>query len=196
MDRRIYHGNITPTGLARTLQAAFNRGNFRAQVVGGNDPLAVQIATAAGARSGGSTAITIQLHQIEDGVLVEVGEQSWLGLAASMGTTAVSVLLRPMQILGRLDDIAQDVESLQLNDSIWRVIEQAVEAAGASHAISERLRRLTCEYCGTANPVGEGACLACGAPLGEEQPRACGTCGYVVEAGATRCPNCGAVLAR
>jgi double zinc ribbon protein len=194
MDRRIYHGNITPSDIARALQANFNRGHFHAQTVGNVEALAVQIATLRGSRSGGETAITVGVHAIEDGVMVELGEQSWLGVAASMGATAVSVLFRPMQILGRLDDIAQDIESIQLNDSIWRVIEQAVEAAGASHALSERLSRLTCEYCGTANPVGEGRCIACGAPLGEEQPGTCQECGYVVARGDQKCPNCGAIL--
>jgi RNA polymerase subunit RPABC4/transcription elongation factor Spt4 len=136
------------------------------------------------------------LHQVEDGVMVQMGEQSWLGVAASLGTTAASVLFRPMQILGRLDDLAQDIESIQLNDSIWRVIEQTAEASGASHELSERLRRLTCEYCGTANSVGAESCVACGAPLGAEQPRTCTNCGYLVTAEEVKCPNCGASLAR
>jgi hypothetical protein len=194
MDRRIYHGNIKPSDIAQALEATFNRGNFRAQTAGNAETLAVQIATTPGSRSGGQTAITVGLHAIEDGVMVELGEQSWLGVAASVGTTAASALFRPLQILGRLDDIAQDIESIQLNDHIWRVIEQATEAAGATHALSEQLSRLTCDYCGTANPVGEGSCLACGAPLGAGQPRACKKCGYVVAAEDTKCPNCGAAL--
>lgn len=196
MNRRIYHGNITPEDVARTLQAAFNRGNLRAQVLGKGGKLAVQIATAAGAPSGGQTALTVHLDQIEDGVVVQMGEQAWLGVAASLGTTAVSALFRPLTILGRLDDIAQDVENIQLGDRIWRVIESSVDAVGASHALSERLRRLTCDYCGTANPVGQGACLACGAPLGDEHPRACNNCGFVVAPEAMKCPNCGAELPR
>jgi RNA polymerase subunit RPABC4/transcription elongation factor Spt4 len=138
----------------------------------------------------------VHLDQIEDGVVVQMGEQAWLGLAASLGTTAVSALFRPLTILGRLDDIAQDVENIQLGDRIWRVIESSVDAVGASHALSERLSRLTCDYCGTANPVGQGACLACGAPLGDEQPRACNNCGFVVAPEAMKCPNCGTELPR
>ena len=194
MEQRIYHGNLTPREVARELQAAFQHGNMRVQVLGDPDGTAVQIASAAGQRSGGQTAITVHIREVEDGVMIEIGEQSWLGIAASMGTTAVSVLFQPLRIIERLDDIAQDIESLGLTERIWRVIEQTARMAGASHELSERLSRLTCLYCGTANPVGEGACFACGAPLGAEQPRACRNCGYVVAAGETKCPNCGAAL--
>ena len=194
MEQRIYHGSLTPRDVARELQAAFYHGNMRVQVLDDPQGTAVQIATAAGTQSGGQTAITVQIRQIEDGLMIQIGEQSWLGIAASMGTTAVSVLFQPLRIIERLDDIAQDIESLQLTDRIWRVIEQTAKMAGATHELSERLSRLTCLYCGTANPVGEGACIACGAPLGAEQPQACRNCGYVVAAGETKCPNCGAVL--
>jgi hypothetical protein len=194
MEQRLYHGSFTPGDVARELQAAFHHGNMRVQVVGGEEGTAVQIATTAGRRSGGHTAISVQIRQIEDGVLIQIGEQSWLGIAASMGTTAVSVLFQPLRIIERLDDIAQDIESIQLTESIWRVIDQTAKIAGATHDLSDRLSRLLCLYCGTANPVGEGACLACGAPLGAEQPQACHNCGFVVAAGETKCPNCGAVL--
>ena len=75
-------------------------------------------------------------------------------------------------------------------------IEQAARASGASQELSERLKRVMCEYCRTANPVGQGACLACGAPLGESQPTTCPRCGFVVALDETSCPNCGLVLNR
>ena len=90
-----------------------------------------------------------------------------------------------------LDDIAQDIESLQLPDEIWQTVEEAAVAAGASLELSDRLRRAVCSYCNTANPVGESACIACGAPLGDVQPRTCLNCGFVVRTGETTCPNCG-----
>lgn len=194
MEQRIYHGDITPEDVANQLRAGFDRGNFRVQGLRGEDSLTVQIATVAGLRSGGSTAITVQIRPIEDGVMVQLGEQSWLGIAASVGMTAASVLFRPMRLLERLDDIAQDIESIQLTERVWSVIEETAKAAGASHALSERLSRLTCSYCGTANPVGEGNCLACGAPLGAEQPSACRNCGFVLSPGDKTCPNCGTAV--
>ncbi len=191
MDRRIFHGNITPTDVARALMAEFNQGNLRTQLVGEEDNLTVQIASSQWARSGGRTAITVNLQTIEDGVMVQVGQQEWLGVAASLGQTAISALLNPLNLLGRLDDIAQDVNSLQLNEKIWQIVAKVVNAAGASQQISERLTRLTCDYCGAANPVGEPTCVACGAPLGKEQPKACLQCGYVLEHNEKFCPNCG-----
>ena len=79
----------------------------------------------------------------------------------------VAALQNPFSIISRLDDIAQDVENLQLTEHVWSIINQAVQATGASHQLSERLNRVVCEYCGTANPVGEGDCIACGVPFGK-----------------------------
>jgi hypothetical protein len=96
--------------------------------------------------------------------------------------------------VGRLDDLAQDVENMQLVERVWRVLEQAARASGASQELSERLKRVVCAYCRTANPVGQGACLACGAPLGDNQPGTCPRCGFVLQAHEASCPNCGFAL--
>ncbi len=191
MDRRVFHGNITTTDLAQALVAEFNQGNTQTQVLGESNNLTVQIASSQWAHSGGKTALTVNLQQIEDGVMVQVGEQQWLGVAASLGQTAIAALINPFNLLGRLDDIAQDVSNLQLNEKIWQIVTKVVETTGASQQLSERLTRLTCEYCGAANPVGEATCVACGAPLGKEQPKACTKCGYVLLHDEKFCPNCG-----
>ena len=193
MNRRIYHGSVTPSDLAECLLAEFNRGNFQAQALGNKEKMAVQIATRAGSRSGGQAGMTIILQAVEDGVLVEVGELAWLGVAASLGQTAfsaLSALRNPFHLLSRLDDLAQDIESIQLNENVWRVIDRTMVTLGASHQLSERLARITCEYCGTANPLGEGNCLACGAPMGEAHPTACPHCGFVISPEEKICPNC------
>jgi hypothetical protein len=190
MDRRIFHGNIKPNDLAHALMAEFNRGNLHAQVVGSKEKMAVQIATRMGSMSGGQTAMTVGIQAVEDGIMVEIGQQAWLGVAASLGHTAWTALRNPFSLLGRLDDIAQDIESIQLSDRVWRVIDKAVVSAGASHSLSERLQRVTCGFCGTANPLGEGCCIACGAPLGDAHPTTCSHCGFVVTAEETTCPNC------
>jgi hypothetical protein len=190
MDRRIFHGNILPTDIAHALMAEFNRGNLHAQSISQKDRIAVQIATRMGVMSGGQTAMTVNLKKVEDGVMVEIGRQEWLGLAASLGQTAWSAFRNPLSLLGRLDDLAQDIESIQLADNVWRVIDRAVATAGASLALSDRLTRLTCEYCGAANPVGEASCLACGAPMGDLHPTACPHCGFAIKPDETVCPNC------
>lgn len=191
MDRKVFHGDITPAEVAQALLAEFNRGNLRAQTLGNGDKMIVQISTRPGAASGGDTAMTVSIQKFEDGVMAEIGQQAWFGVAASLGTTALSALRNPFALLGRLDDLAQDIENLTLSDRVWQVIASSAQARGASKKLSERLRRMECEYCGTANPVGEPSCIACGAPLGKVQPGTCPNCGFVVKTGEKQCPNCG-----
>ena len=190
MEQKIFHGTISPIDFAHSLVAKFNRGNYRVQQINNNDQTIVQIATARYAQSGGQTALSITIRPVEDGVCIDVGEQHWLGVAASLGVSAFAALSNPLNLLSRLDDIAQDIESLQLKDEVWKVINQTAASIGASLEISERLRRLECSYCGTANPVGEPNCVACGAPLGDVHPMACPKCGYVLPPGSKVCPNC------
>jgi DNA-directed RNA polymerase subunit RPC12/RpoP len=170
--------------------AEFNRGNLLAQTVGQANKLAVQIATRRGAQSGGQTALTVNVQNVEDGIMIEIGQQAWLGVAASLGQTALSALRNPFSLLGRLDDLAQDIENMQLQENVWRTIDSAARALGASHELSERLQRIVCDYCETANPLGEGSCIACGAPLGNSRPVTCPTCGFVITKEEKICPNC------
>jgi DNA-directed RNA polymerase subunit RPC12/RpoP len=190
MDRRIFHGDLKTEDFAIALVAQFHRGNYSAQSISSQGKDIVQVATLQRPVSGGQTALTVYLEQVEDGIAVQIGEQAWLGVAASLGTTILSVWRNPFNLINRLDDIAQDVESLQITEQVWQVIENVARMKGALFELSERLRRLTCEYCGTANPVGEPSCIACGAPLGKSQPSTCPNCGYVVTFGEKVCPNC------
>jgi hypothetical protein len=190
MERRILHGNINSNDIAQALMAEFNRGNLYAQTVGQANKLAVQITTRTGAQSGGQTALTISVQKVEDGVMVEIGQQAWLGVAASLGQTAISALRNPFSLLGRLDDLAQDIENMQLQEKVWKTIDRTAAALGASHELSERLQRIVCVYCDTANPLGEGSCIACGAPLGDAQPSTCPNCGFVITKVEMICPNC------
>jgi hypothetical protein len=191
MQRQIFHGTITPSDVAQCLMGEFNRGNLRAQALGNAEKMIVQIGTRPGAASGGETALTVTIQSVADGVMIELGQQAWLGLAASLGVTALTALRNPLALLHRLDDLAQDVENIQISDRVWQVVGQAVVAAGASRSLSDRLSRLACAYCGSANPVGEASCLACGAPLGHSHPSGCPHCGFAVQPGDSACPNCG-----
>jgi hypothetical protein len=190
MEQRIYHGNLTPSDLGEALIARFNRGNLRAQKFGDINRVIVQIGSRPGSVSGGDTAISVILQKVEDGVAVKLGQQAWLGIAASLGTTALAAIKSPFNLLGRLDDLAQDIQNLQIDEQVWQAIDEVAKAAGASRDLSERLRRAMCPYCRVANPVGEPNCIACGAPLGEVQPRTCPRCGYVVKTSELICPNC------
>lgn len=190
LDSRIFHGDIAPQDFAQALIGEFRRGTWMAQHFGSRDEMVVQIASRDYPTAGGRTALSVTLRKVDDGVAVQIGRQAWLGVAASLGQTVLETLHNPWRLLGRLDDLAQDVESLQLTEKVWMVIENAARLNGATLELSERLRRLVCEYCLTANPVGEPACIACGAPLGRVQPRTCRNCGFVVRTGETVCPNC------
>ena len=90
METKIYHGDIKPSDFAQALTGEFNQGNLRAQQIGRNKEIVVQIGTRQMRRSGGDTAMTVTLKQVEDGVAVQIGKQSWLGIAASLGTTALA----------------------------------------------------------------------------------------------------------
>ena len=190
MTTKIYHGNFTPNEIANNLISNFNQGNLKAQKIINGADIIVQISTAKTRRSGGETAITVNLTQHEDGVSIQMGRQSWMGVAASIGTTTLAALRNPMSLLGRLDDIAQDIESMQITEKIWEVVDNLARAKGASLALSEKYRRVVCQYCDTANEVGEPQCVACGAPLGSSQPITCPHCGFVVSRLERTCPSC------
>jgi hypothetical protein len=190
MEQRIYHGNLTIEDISETLLAHFNHGNLRAQQLGDQDRLIVQIGTRPGAMAGGDTTVSVILQKVEDGVSVQLGQQAWLGIAASLGTTALAAMRNPFNLLGRLDDLAQDISNLQINEQVWQAIDDVARAAGASQELSNRLRRAVCPYCRTANPVGGASCIACGAPLGDVQPRTCPNCGFVIKPNEAVCPNC------
>ena len=190
MERRIFHGKIKPVDIAQALLGEFNQGNYRAQTLGQKERIVVQVSTRPDAMSGGQTAMTVTIQTLDEGIIIELGQQAWMGIAASLGVSAISALKNPFSLLGRLDDIAQDIENLSIRERVWQVISKAARAAGASAELSENLRRTTCEYCHVANQVGEPSCVACGAPLGLAQPNSCRNCGFVVKVGTKTCPNC------
>lgn len=194
MEQRVFHGDIEPQDLALPLITEFNRGNLKAQSIGDEHQLLVQIATREQPQSGGQTALTITIRKTEDGVAVQIGKQNWLGIAASLGQSTLIAWKNPWRLIERLDDILQDIEYLNLSQRVWEVIEGAARSIGATFELSERLKRLVCPYCRTANPIGEPHCIACGAPLGNEQPATCPKCGFVVSKTTSTCPNCGFVL--
>ena len=194
MTQRIYHGNFSSQNLAEALLAYFSRGNLRVNRYGSDDNLVVQIATSPYATSGGTTALAVHLQKVEDGVAVEVGKQTWLGIAASLGISTVAAISNPWNLLNRLDDIAQDIEYVQLSENIWHILDTTAKSFGSGFEFSDRLNRYICDYCTTPNPPGQPLCIACGAPLGDIQPRTCPNCGYIAFKKDKVCVNCGKQL--
>jgi hypothetical protein len=194
MTQKIYHGNITPDDLANALSGEFNRGDLRVSRSGNSEQVSLNISTPQSRQAGGNTSLAILIQKHEDGILVKMSEQEWIGLAASFGQTALSALQNPWNLLSRLDDIAADVNSLQLPEKVWAAIDRCMQQRSASHQLSERLRTTACPYCNTANAVGAASCVQCGAPLGDAQPGTCGDCGFVNVKEAKFCANCGKKL--
>jgi len=190
MEQRIFHGQFSPDDLADCLLVHFQRGNLMVHKVVSGENVIVQIKTKENSPSGGQTALTLTFRQVEDGVSVQAGQQAWIGVAASLGYSALSAMRNPLNLLNRIDDIAQDLESLQLNDEAWKVLNANAKALGSGFELSNRLRRVKCEYCLTANQAGAACCQACGAPLGNAQPTTCKNCGYVVFKTESVCPIC------
>lgn len=193
MDQKYFHGDFTPDELANYLVTYFNRGNFDVQKFGNKQKIIVQIKTSRIRSSGGSTAISILFQKAEDGVSVLVGQQAWLGLIASLAYTALAVVRNPLTFLGRIDDLAQDIESIQLTEEIWKTVEMYTHARGTGFALTEKLRRISCKYCETANPPGHSSCIACGAPMGGSSLSTCKQCGYILTRNEKMCPNCNAI---
>jgi hypothetical protein len=190
MTTRIYHGTLDPKQIADAISATFNRGNYKVNRFGDNENIAVQIATSKNRKAGGDTAMTATISKVADGLSINLSKQNWFGIAASLGITALSALRNPYSLLNRLNHLAQDVESLSLEDQIWQIIDSAAKQQGTGHKLSARLSRTVCPYCLTANEIAAGRCIACGAPLGEVQPRTCSNCGFVVQHNESTCPNC------
>ena len=192
MTKKVLHGNFSPNDLASLIYLHFNRENIEVHKIGSKDQVIVQIKSSKNSNSGGKTAIGINFQSFEDGVIVNIGEQKWAGIAASLGYSALAAIHNPFSLIGRIDDIAQDIENLSLEEEIWRVLENNAELNGSKFDLSDRLKRITCEYCKSANPIDAPNCISCGAPMGDLQPRTCQKCGYIIDRPETICPNCGA----
>jgi DNA-directed RNA polymerase subunit RPC12/RpoP len=129
---------------------------------------------------------------------VTIGEQRWLDAAASLAITGLGALVRPLSLLGRIDDIARDVGKLTLPDTlpdqVWRAVEHYVDSVGAKLGMSEKQLVVACPYCGVGNAIGVGVCSACGGSLAEAQPVACPECGFISAPEASFCSRCGTRL--
>ena len=190
MEQKIFHGSFLPEELADCLIDHLNFDNLLIQKRINGEAVSIQIKTTNPINSGGNTSLGVIFKSIEGGVLVQLGQQTWAGIAASLGVSALATLMNPLNLLGRLDDIAQDLESLQITTKVWNALEASALSLGGSFEISSHLRRLECPYCGTNNLITEPSCFACGAPLGFKPLKTCFHCGFILTNLSKFCPNC------
>ncbi len=122
MEQRIFHGDFSVADLSACLLVHFNRGNLMVHQFDADDNMIVQIRTRDDRTSGGNTALTFSFQKVEDGVAVQASQQAWIGVAASLGYSALAAMRNPLNLLSRIDDIAQDIESIQLTDEAWKVL--------------------------------------------------------------------------
>lgn len=190
MEQKTYHGSITPRQVAEALVARFSGDDMTVAVSGDDDKMMLNISST-GWR-GGRTALAVGLSPVRGGVMVTVGEHNLLGVAADLLQTGLGALRNPLTIIGEIDDVARNVEHLNLPAQVWEAVDLLARSLGAG--MTPAPTSVTCPYCGVLNPIGAGQCESCGAPLGRYQPVACSQCGLVLPADIKYCTRCGSPL--
>ncbi len=147
MEQRIYHGTITPDGLAQHLVDEFDpKPNVQAQKLGRGETFLVQL-------GGGDTpdqvrrAVTLAIAQADDGlpgVKVTLGEQQWINneqaghvafwtlLGAIFTPWALFMLIFPLK------DLVEDLSEVG-PERIWNSVELYCASQGATLNMSTTL---------------------------------------------------------
>jgi len=140
MSTRIYHGDLDPRQIANNLSATFHRGNYQVQQIGDKDSLAVQIATRQNRSSGGRTAMTATISKVADGLSITVGQQNWLGLAASLGFSALSAVHNPLspRMWNTCSSAMKYGKCLKQTPGHWAAVTNYLTDCGESNALIVR----------------------------------------------------------
>lgn len=196
MEQRVYHGSLTPEGVAQMLLETWDRDETQAQAFGEGQRLIVQI----GQRSEGwfsdepRQALTLDIESLDDGVRVTMGQQQWYKDGGVQIIAGGLIGFLPFFFtfpLGRLFG-GEDGVDQRLPERIWQSIEHYAGNYGAATGATQRLETISCPECGVANPRNARQCSACGAPLSE--PESCPRCAHVNPPGARFCNHCGTPL--
>src|SRR3990172_11441138 len=105
MTQKVFHGDITPDDIANALVGEFNSAEFNTSQAGDDDKIVVHIFKPQWRQSVGNTSLSVSIQKHEDGVLVDMGDQEFLGVIASLGSPAFSLFQNPLNIISRLDDV-------------------------------------------------------------------------------------------
>jgi len=145
MEQRLYHGNVSPDGLADFLVAHYNaQEHLRAQKLGQGESLVVQIGQAHDTQAI-RHAVTLGIHRAPGAaadLLVTMGEQQWItpqlaGYAAMMAL--VSVLVTPWALFALIWPVSALLGSRALPGDIWNSVETYVMSQGATPGPAQML---------------------------------------------------------
>jgi hypothetical protein len=145
VEQHIYHGNVTPEGLADFLVQRYDpQPDIQAQKIGQGETVAVQIGHG-DLPEKIKHAVTVGITRATDseqGIVVTMGQQQWItpnmaAYAAMMGL--VSVLVTPWALFALLWPISDLIGSRTLPGDIWNTIETYVLSQGASLARTQDL---------------------------------------------------------
>ena len=194
MITKTFYGNFQLQHFVQFLAAAFRDQNLDVRVSRHGEKNVVRFVSSRLARSGGHFGLNLVVTEFNEGVKIEISNPENFGVAASLGKTAIAAMINPRNLFSRLDDVAQDLENISLDQNLMKMIEQYMRSNHLTLQLSEALSRSVCDYCQVANEYGVGNCVACGAPMGDVQAVTCKRCGHVVNKHADRCSQCGAKL--
>jgi hypothetical protein len=145
MEQRIYHGNLSPDGLANYLVQRFDpQPDLQAQKLGEGDSLVVQIGrgdTPEEIRHAVTLGIT-RAPDSEQGLAVTMGEQQWISPkvathAAMIGL--IGVLITPWALFGLLWPLSELLGGHALPSEIWGAVETYALSQGAMLAQAQDL---------------------------------------------------------
>ncbi len=137
MEQRVYHGNITPEGLADYLIQHYDpEDNVQAQKIGEGESLLVQIGhgdNPAAVRY----AVTVAIARSRDetpGVIVTMGQRQWI--TAEEATHAafwglLAVLVTPWVLFALLWPLSEMISRTTLPADIWTTIDTYAASQGA-----------------------------------------------------------------
>ena len=224
MEQRLYHGNVTPKGLADYLEQHYEaQRRMQVQQLGQGDHLLVQIGEGRSPdRVRGAITVGIGPAPDSDGIAVTMGQQQWLGkdFGGNVAGSLVGALFTPWALFGLIWPLSQIASSMGLPQDIWNMIELYCTSAGATLAGTAQMSGVPCPHCGMMNPRDTTTCISCGQPLPTAAPATvdtstggggqswaaatgpterlntatCAECGAPLAPGARFCNQCGACV--
>ncbi|RAQ98479.1 zinc ribbon domain-containing protein [Thermogemmatispora tikiterensis] len=207
MEQRIYHGSLSPDGLADYLVQTFGQ-NYSylgwggsalstiAQKIGQGDHVLVQIAQARPWSGRLRTALGVSISRLPDGISVSVGQSHWLE-GPLTGILWSALFFPPLLIF----PLIRGIGDFSFYQDVWQAIETYCVQAQATRASTSTLHGLYCARCGALNDEAAQHCHLCGSPLAAGPANTssahtlvtCANCHERVVA-ARFCGNCGSPL--